>query len=87
MLTLLCVVKRGDSESSHHRGKTLFFFYFLYLYEMTDVNETYCGHHFTIHVSQVIMLYTLFSVVCQLYLNKTTKNKNKKPLPKQQFPP
>ena len=42
---------------------------------MMDVNETYCGHHFTIYVSQTIMLYTLnlYSDVCQLYVNKTGK--------------
>ena len=33
----------------------------------------YCGHHFLISVSQIIMLYTLNLVrsVCQLYLNET----------------
>ena len=40
---------------------------------MTDIHWTYCDNHFTICVSQTIILYT-FSfccVVCQLYLNKT----------------
>ena len=36
----------------------------------------YCGNPFTIHVSQIIMLYTLnlCGAVCQLYLKKTGKN-------------
>lgn len=35
---------------------------------------TYCGSHFTIY--QIIILYTLslYSVVCQFYLNKSGKN-------------
>ena len=37
-----------------------------------DVPQTYCGHHFMMHVSQIIMLYTnLYSVICKLYINKT----------------
>lgn len=24
-----------------------------------DINETYCGHHFTIYINQTIMLYNL----------------------------
>lgn len=31
--------------------------------------------HFTIHVSQIITLYTLNLVLCQLYLNKTERKK------------
>lgn len=50
------------------------FFFFLYLYEIMDVRKTYCGSHFTIHVSE-IMLYTLnsYSAVCQLCLHKAGK--------------
>ena len=50
----------------------------LYLYKMMDVHETSCGHHFMMHESQIIMLYTwnLYSVVCQLYLNKTGRKKS-----------
>ena len=38
-----------------------------------DVHWIYCGHHFMMYVSQIIMLYTLnlYSAVCQFYLNKT----------------
>lgn len=44
-----------------------------YLYEMMDINYTYCGNHFMIYGSQIIMLCisNLYSVVYQLYLNKT----------------
>lgn len=31
----------------------------LYLYEMMDANETYCGDHFITYVNQTIMLHTL----------------------------
>ena len=41
------------------------------------VNQTYCGNHLIIHVSQVIMLYILNSAVCQLYLNKTRGGKER----------
>lgn len=43
---------------------------------MTDVNQTYCGHHFIINISQAIMLYTLKLYLCPLYLNKTEKKTN-----------
>ena len=38
-----------------------------------DAIQTYWVNHFTIYVSQTIMLYTLnfYSDICQLYLNKT----------------
>ena len=38
-----------------------------------EVPWTYCVNHFAIYVGQVIRLYTLslYSAVCQLYLNKT----------------
>ena len=44
---------------------------------MMDVHYIYCGHHFMMYVSQIIMLYTLnlYSVVFQLYLNKTGRKK------------
>lgn len=42
--------------------KTCFFFFrplfCWYLNKMTDGHSTYGGHHFIIHVSQTIMLYT-----------------------------
>ena len=39
---------------------------------MMDVHYPYCNH-FMMEVSQITMLYTLnlYSVVCQLHLNKT----------------
>ena len=44
---------------------------------MMNVHCTYCGHHFMMYVSQIIMLYTLnlYSAVCQLYLKKTGRKK------------
>ena len=35
-----------------------FFFFFLSLYERMDVHESYCGNHFMVYVSQVIILCT-----------------------------
>ena len=42
-----------------------------------NVHCTYCGNHFMVYVSQIIMLYTLnlYSAECQLYLNKTRRKK------------
>ena len=39
---------------------------------MMNVHQTYCGDHFMIYVSQIIMLSALnsYSAECQLYLNK-----------------
>ena len=52
---------------------------YLYLYEMMDVNKTYCDNLFSMYVSQIIMPHTLnsYHAVCQLYLNKTEKKKNR----------
>ena len=38
-----------------------------------DAHQTYCGNNFMMYVSQIIMLcnLSLYSAVCQLYLNKT----------------
>lgn len=49
---------------------------------MMHVNETYCGHHFTMYVNQTIMPYilNLHSDIHQLFLIKIRnklKNKNK----------
>ena len=35
-------------------------------------SSTYCGNHFMMHVSQIIMLYmvNIYSAICQMYLNK-----------------
>ena len=38
------------------------------IYEMMDVHETYCGHHFTNYVNQVVKRYALdsYRAACQL---------------------
>ena len=43
--------------------------------EKMDINWMYCGHHFKIYVNQTIILHmlSLYSYVCQLFLNKTAK--------------
>ena len=43
-----------------------------------NVNWTCFYNHFTIYLNQTIILYDLDSHVCQLFLNKTGGNKNKK---------
>ena len=55
----------------------LFFLFILYLCETMDVSCTYCHKHFTIYVNQTIMVYALnsYSIVCQLFLNKTGDKK------------
>lgn len=42
------------------------------------IHSTYCGNHFMMYTSQIIMLYTLnlYSTICQLYLNKTRRKKS-----------
>lgn len=47
---------------------------------MMDVNQIYCGHHFTIYGSRVIVTYalSLHNAVCQLCINKTGKIIDKK---------
>ena len=44
---------------------------------MIDINYIYCGNHFMLYKSQIIMLYTLnlYSAACQLYLNETGEEK------------
>ena len=58
------VAKRVDPKSSHHKEKI---FFLPYLYEMMDVYQTYCGHHFTIYVSQTFVTYSLNYTV--MYVN------------------
>ena len=50
----------------------------LHLYETKDVDETHCGRHFMTGVRQIITLSTLnlYSVACQLHLNKTGREKH-----------
>ena len=44
---------------------------------MIDVDSTYCDNYFMTYVSQIFMLYilNLYNAVCQLYLNKTGREK------------
>ena len=42
-----------------------------------DVHQTYCDKHFMMYVIIMLCTLNLYSVVCQLYLNKTGR-KNKK---------
>ena len=66
-------VKRLNPKRHHHKEKVFSFSFFVYLYEMMDVDQTYCGDNFTIDVSRITTLYTLnlCSPGCQLRLNKT----------------
>ena len=52
---------REDSESWILITRKKFFSIslMLYLYEMMDGHQTYCGDHFEMFVSQIMMLYTL----------------------------
>ena len=64
-------------SNCHHIEKN----FFLSIYMRWQIlTWTYCGNHFTIWVSQIIILYnvSLHSVISQLYHNKTGKiNKHK----------
>ena len=42
---------------------------------MMHVHKTYFSNHFMMYASQISMLYTLYSDVCQLHLNKTRRKK------------
>ena len=45
----------------------IFFYFFNFVFICHDkYSLTYCGHHFMMYVSQIVMLYTLnlYSVVC-----------------------
>ena len=81
---MVCLkVKEVNPKSSHHKEKKNIFFFFVLknLYKMMNINQIYCdycdndycGNHFTIYASPVIMLYplSLYGAVYQLYLNKT----------------
>ena len=59
------IVKRVNPKSSHCKEKIILFFY--------------CGNHFMMYISQIIVLYTLnlYSVICQLYQKNWKKKLNK----------
>lgn len=52
------VVKGVDPKGSHHEKKSIFFVFFG-IYMMMVINQIYHSNHSAIHVSQIIMLYTL----------------------------
>ena len=66
--------KRIKSKKCHHKGKNTSCSVSI---KIMDVNSICCRYHSIIYVSQVIMLYTLklYSVACQLFLNKTERIK------------
>lgn len=68
-----------DAKSSHDKGKTFPFFLFWGIYMRLWMLTKHIDH-FTICVSQIIMLYTLnlYSIVCQLHLNEMAKKYKKK---------
>ena len=45
-------VKRVNPKHSHQKENS--FSFILYLYEVMDVHETYCGNHFIMYVCQII---------------------------------
>lgn len=70
----ITVVKRVNTESSHHKENFFSFFASFKLYlHVRWLMLLYYSNHFTIYGGQTIMLYTLilYSDVCQLYINKT----------------
>lgn len=50
------VVRRVDPKTSHYKEK--YMYVCMYPYEIMDTNSTYCGNHFIINVSQIIIPYT-----------------------------
>ena len=64
---------RINPELAQRRILFSFFFY----YKSVWGDGTYCDNHFMMYVSQITVLYTLnlYSAVCQLYLNKTEREK------------
>lgn len=71
------IIKGVNPKSSHHKEECYFPSFLSYLYEAMDVSPTHCGHHFMIHVNQIIMLYALdvYNEVCQLFLSNTGKKR------------
>ena len=76
--TAICYIQkllRVNPKSSHNKEK--FFSFCLILYEMMDVHWIYCGNHFKMYASQVVMLFTLNlpNAVCELHLNKAGRKR------------
>ena len=44
---------------------------------MTHVHKTYCGYHFMMYISQIIVLYILnwYCALCQSYVSKIGRKK------------
>ena len=68
------VVKRVNPKNSHHKKKLFSISLFVSIWD-DGYLLTYCDNLFMMYVSHIIMLYTLYSTVCQLYLNKTGRKK------------
>ena len=49
----------GGTKSSSYSIYKFKNCFFLFIYEMIDVNWTYCGNRFTVYVNQAIILYAL----------------------------
>lgn len=80
----LILINKYDKEQLLSQEESCFLFFFLffsltYLYDKTDISWTYSVNHFTIYLSQNIMLYTLNvnSDVCWLFVNKIGKKRIK----------
>lgn len=60
------------------QGQFVFPFFLLYLYELMNVNYTYCNH-FATDRCQTVMLYALnlYSEVCHLFLRKVGRKKRR----------
>lgn len=74
----LKVINRVDLKNFHHKEKKPFFFFShfrmeKYLYKMMDGNYTYGVNHFTIQVSQVVILYTSLKLT-QGCMSVTSRN-------------
>ena len=66
---------KSKSLEFSSEGRFASIFVMLYLYEMIDAHKI-CGHHFMMYISQIMLCsLNLHSVVCQLHLNKSGKEK------------
>ena len=72
-------VFRVNHKISHQKEKKLLYFFNIAIWD-DGCSLNYCGNHFMMYVSQIIILYTLnlHSAICQLYLNKPKGKKLEK---------